>query len=134
MTEKMTARQRTFVEAYSGNATEAAIKAGYSRRSAYSIGNDNLKKPEIKKAIQEREKKRNTPLIANREERQQFWTGVMRDPNADMSDRIAASKLLGQSEGDFLDRVEMDVAVTPASILAEVRRRREAALGRGANA
>ena len=31
------------------NATQAAIRAGYSKRTAYSIGNENLKKPEIQK-------------------------------------------------------------------------------------
>lgn len=31
------------------NATQAAIRAGYSEKTAYSIGDENLKKPEIKK-------------------------------------------------------------------------------------
>lgn len=34
------------------NATQAAIRAGYSERTAYSIGQENLKKPEIAAAIQ----------------------------------------------------------------------------------
>ena len=36
------------------NATQAALRAGYSPRTAYSIGNENLKKPEIKAAIERR--------------------------------------------------------------------------------
>lgn len=36
------------------NITEAAIRAGYSKRSAYSTGSDLLKKPEIQKYIQMR--------------------------------------------------------------------------------
>lgn len=35
------------------NATEAAKRAGYSEKTAYSIGFENLKKPEIQEAIQE---------------------------------------------------------------------------------
>lgn len=42
-------RQRTFINEYlkSFNATQAAIAAGYSEKTAYSIGSENLKKPEI---------------------------------------------------------------------------------------
>lgn len=52
----MTNRQRLFVEEYlrCGNATEAAIKAGYSKKTAYSIGSENLRKPEIAAIIQQR--------------------------------------------------------------------------------
>lgn len=49
-------KQRAFIEEYlkDFNATQAAIRAGYSERSAYSIGQENLKKPEIAEAIQAR--------------------------------------------------------------------------------
>ena len=54
----LTARQRAFVEAYLGrahfNATAAAKLAGYSDKTAYSIGSENLKKPDIACAIRER--------------------------------------------------------------------------------
>jgi phage terminase small subunit len=56
--EDLTGKQRLFVDAYIGqancNATEAAKLAGYSERTAYSIGDENLKKPEIRAAIDER--------------------------------------------------------------------------------
>lgn len=50
---KLTAKQKRFIEEYlfDLNATQAAIRAGYSVDSAYSIGNENLKKPEIKSSI-----------------------------------------------------------------------------------
>lgn len=35
------------------NATQAALRAGYSKKTAYSIGNEILKKPEIKSRINE---------------------------------------------------------------------------------
>ena len=50
----MTKRQKLFVEEYliDLNATQAAIRAGYSPESAYSIGSENLKKPEIRARIE----------------------------------------------------------------------------------
>lgn len=50
----LTQKQALFIQEYllDLNATQAAIRAGYSEDSAYSIGNENLKKPEIRQAIQ----------------------------------------------------------------------------------
>jgi len=52
---KLTPKQKRFCEEYliDLNATQAAIRAGYSKRTAYSIGQENLKKPEIQARIQE---------------------------------------------------------------------------------
>jgi phage terminase small subunit len=49
----LTPKQETFVREYlvDLNATQAAIRAGYSSRTAYSIGEENLKKPEIAAAV-----------------------------------------------------------------------------------
>ncbi len=49
----MTQKQELFVAEYLNNgfnATQAAKDAGYSATSAYSIGNENLSKPEIRKS------------------------------------------------------------------------------------
>lgn len=53
MADKLTAKQQRFVEEYlvDLNATQAAIRAGYSQDTAYSIGHENLNKPEIGEAI-----------------------------------------------------------------------------------
>jgi len=50
---KLTARQARFAELYVlyGNATQAAIEAGYSKKTAYSQGQRLLKNVEIQKAI-----------------------------------------------------------------------------------
>lgn len=47
-------KQQRFVDEYlvDRNATQAAIRAGYSAKTAYSIGEENLRKPEVKKAIE----------------------------------------------------------------------------------
>ena len=49
----LTDKQRRFCEEYviDWNATRSAIAAGYSEKTAYSIGQENLKKPEIKEYI-----------------------------------------------------------------------------------
>lgn len=49
----MTDKQIVFCDEYlkDFNASKAAIRAGYSPKTAYSIGNENLRKPEIKKHI-----------------------------------------------------------------------------------
>ncbi len=54
----MMPKQQRFVEEYlvDLNATQAAIRAGYSAKTAGQIGDENLKKPEIKEAIQARRK------------------------------------------------------------------------------
>ncbi|NKX40334.1 terminase small subunit [Rhodobacteraceae bacterium R_SAG2] len=56
----LTAKQERFVAEYliDLNATQAAIRAGYSVKTAHSVGHENLKKPEIAKAIQEAQAKR----------------------------------------------------------------------------
>ena len=52
----MTPKQKRFCQEYliSLNATEAAIKAGYAKKSARSIGQENLTKPDIKNYIDEK--------------------------------------------------------------------------------
>ena len=98
---KLTPKQKAFADYYiqTGNATESAIKAGYSKKTAYSIGNENLKKPEIMKYIMLRiaptEKKR----IATGDDVMIFLTKVMNGEIEDafgldisISDRVAAGK------------------------------------------
>ena len=111
----LTKKQQKFIQAYSGNASEAARMAGYSSRTAKAIGFELLTKPDIADAIREREKERTDAMIATREERQTFWTSVLRDPETELRDRLRASELLGKSEGDFLERV---LDLTPPEIPA----------------
>lgn len=54
----MTDKQKKFCDEYliDLNATQAAIRAGYSEKTAYSIGDENLRKPELQEYIQKRQK------------------------------------------------------------------------------
>ena len=55
MVGKLSPKQKRFVDEYliDLNATQAAIRAGYSKAAAGSVGHEILKKPEIAKAISE---------------------------------------------------------------------------------
>lgn len=95
----MNQRQRAFCEAYllSGNATEAAIKAGYSPKSARSIGQRLLTFADIREYLAQR----NTQIIAENtatlEEIYSFWTVTMRDQASKPADRLKASELLSKA-------------------------------------
>ena len=120
MAGKLTDKQQRFVDAYDGNATQAAIAAGYSEKTARSMGRENLTKPYILAEIRSREVKRRTPMIASREERQAFWSATMRDTGEDMKNRLKASELLGKSEADFVERQEIS-GVNGSSLIDGIR-------------
>jgi len=54
--KNLTDKQRLFIDAYMKtlNATQAAIAAGYSERTAHVIGHENLRKPKIREIIDDR--------------------------------------------------------------------------------
>ena len=118
----MTPKQRRFVELYNGNATEAAIAAGYSRKTARSIGQRILTNVDISEAIKAREDKKLRSFIASREERQRLWTEIMNDPEMKTSDRLRASELLGRSEGDFIERQAVELSGSVNVFSAEIRK------------
>lgn len=76
----MTPKQKKFCLEYasSGNATESAIKAGYSKKTAYSIGQENLKKPELQKFLQQLADEMASQKIANAKEMQEVLTSIIR--------------------------------------------------------
>jgi len=77
---RLTEKQKRFADYYieTGNATEAAIKAGYSQRTARFIGAENLTKPNIKLYIEQRLKELKDERIADATEVLQYLTSVMR--------------------------------------------------------
>lgn len=79
-------KQKAFADEYlknGGNATQAAIFAGYSKRSAGSIGAENLEKPEILAYIAERQSQIDSEAIASLKEIQEFRTRVLRGEEKD---------------------------------------------------
>jgi len=78
--EKMTAKQQRFCDEYliDLNATQAAIRAGYSKNTARQIANENLTKPYIKEYIEKRMAEKEKELIADQDEVMRYLTSVMR--------------------------------------------------------
>lgn len=85
MSERLTEKQRRFVDWYleTGNATEAALKAGYSKKAAQQIGSENLLKPVIQKAIDRRNKEIADAKKADIDEVLTYLTSVMRGEQSD---------------------------------------------------
>lgn len=77
---KLTEKQKRFVDFYveTGNATEAARRAGYAEKSCRSIAQENLTKPDIKAAVGARLAELESKRIATASEVLQFLTSSMR--------------------------------------------------------
>lgn len=66
---KLTPKQDAFVKAYllnNGNATQAAIDAGYSKKTAQQVGSENLLKPVIRDALHEHQKKSDESYVKSK--------------------------------------------------------------------
>ena len=76
----LTAKQQRFCDEYliDLNATQAAIRAGYSAKTARQIGTENLSKPSIREYIDERMKEKEAALVADQDEVMKYLTAVMR--------------------------------------------------------
>ena len=131
----LTLKQQRFADEYiiSGNATQAAMLAGYSKKTARSIGQENLTKPDIKKYIDERLEELESSKIAKQDEVLQYLTSIMRgleteqtlrgmgegmqaidDIEVSAKDRIKAAELLGKRYAMWTEKQEVtgDIAVT----------------------
>jgi len=104
----LTELRRRFVEAYcsnGGNALDAAAAAGY--KQPHPEGARLLQSATVIQAIERLRLATTNAAIATREERQSFWTAMMRgEEPGEPKDRLKASELLGKSQGDFIDRVD----------------------------
>lgn len=129
--KKLTIKQKKFADEYiiSGNASEAAIKAGYKNEVS---GRENLQKPTIKEYIDERLKELEQEAIANQTEVLKFLTSIMRGEQTEQTlisdgseqgqritnievsakDRIKAAELLGKRYGSWTDKVDLSSDLT----------------------
>lgn len=105
-----TPRQTRFIEEYlvDGNATQAAIRAGYSRRSAAAQGHENLRKPEVWAEIE----RRRTALAA-RTEITAEWVlqrlaieATREGEGASHGSRVTALTTLARTLGMFREKAE----------------------------
>lgn len=128
---KLTPKQKAFAEYYieTGNATEAARKAGYKGKNLNRIASENLSKLDIKNYIDEKMKELEDKRIAKADEVLKYLTRVIRGEeteqvvvtenigdfmsearvvNKELSakDKIKAAELLGKRYRLFVDKVE----------------------------
>lgn len=131
---KLTAKQQRFCDEYliDLNATQAAIRAGYSKKTARVIGAQNLSKLAVKNYINERMKEKEAELIADSDEVMRYLTSVLRGQSQsevvvvenvgdymsearliqkapDEKERLKAAELLGKAHQIFVDKVEQTV-------------------------
>ena len=87
---KLTAKQRLFADEYikSGNATQSAIKAGYTEKSARFVGAENLTKPNIKAYIDTKMAEIESHKIADAKEAMQAITSIARGETTETQAQI----------------------------------------------
>jgi phage terminase small subunit len=80
MAKKLTLKQKRFCDFYIevANQTEAAIKAGYSQKTARFTASEMMNKPAVKEYIAERMAEKDNVVIASQDEILGFLTSVMR--------------------------------------------------------
>lgn len=106
----MTHRQELFIQEYikTGNATHSAIAAGYSKRTARSIGQRLLTYVDIKEAIDRLSKNIAINNIMTAKECQEFLTSLILNNDVKVSDKLKAVDLLNKMTGEYIQKVEVN--------------------------
>jgi len=133
LSKKLSVMRKKFADEYiiCGNATQAAIDAGYSKRSAKQTGSRLLDQAEIKEYIAERMKELEAKSIADQTEILQYLTRVIRDEETEevlmnvgnfeqevqtvklsAKEKIKAAELLGKRYGSWTDKVDVSSDLT----------------------
>ena len=132
----MTARQIAFCLAYagSGNATQSAIEAGYSEKTAYSAGQRLLKNVEVQNYLTELQEQNASNKIADAKEMQEVLTSIIRQEmeeenivvegcgdgvseavikkkKSSHKDVLKAIDLLGRMQGAFANQSTLNVVL-----------------------
>ena len=130
----MTDKQKIFADEYliDTNATQAAIRAGYSEKTAYSQGQRLLKKVEVANYIKSKAEELKNDKIADATEVMMYLTSVLRgesssevvvvegcgegyseartmDKAPDEKEKLKAAELLGKRYGIFTDKMNLEV-------------------------
>lgn len=131
----MNERQKNFCDQYilsGGNASEAARKAGYSKKTARVIGQENLLKPAIRESIDDRLKELESERVADAQEMMELLTSIARGKiteqvvtangkkfttPAKIADRIRAAEDLLKIYGAFKEK--LDVKVDTSQLFVE---------------
>lgn len=132
--KKLTAKQQRFCDEYllDLNATQAAIRAGYSKKTAKQIGQQNLTKLDLKEYIGKRMAEKEAALVADQTEVMRYLTSVLRGQSVsevvvvegtgdgcseartmqkapDEKERLKAAELLGKAHMIFTDKIQQEI-------------------------
>lgn len=126
----MTEKQKRFVEEYliDCNATKAAIRAGYSPKTAKQTGCENLAKPDLRAYLDEKLAQMHSEKVADAQEVMEYLTSVMRGEHTEQvlklvgdgmqtvsnievgaKDRIKCAELLGKRYGMFKEGLSVEL-------------------------
>ncbi len=127
---KMTEKQKRFCDEYliDLNATQAAIRAGYSEKYAHTNAAKLLQITTIQEFIAERMAEKESNLIADQDEVLRYLTAVMRGESSahvlardcdgsdrviekqpDEKERLKAAELLGKRYGIYTDKAQVEI-------------------------
>lgn len=129
--ETVNARQKKFCDEYliDLNATQAAIRAGYSEHTARSLGQRLLTNVDVSAYIQQQLDAIHSEKTADAQEVMEYLTSVMRgehteqvlqligdgvqkisDMEVSAKDRLRAAELIGKRYGIFTDKTDLSVS------------------------
>ncbi|KAL3950668.1 terminase small subunit [Lentilactobacillus hilgardii] len=134
---KLTIKQQKFADELitNGSATQAAIKAGYSKKYAAQNANKILKNTNVAEYLDEKQKKISDAKIAGSKEILQYLSSVMRGEEKEdvatakgvfsdvpvmAKDRIKAAELLGKRFAMWTEKHDINANVNPIQILDDV--------------
>ena len=143
---KLTEKQKRFCDEYiiDCNATQAAIRAGYSENGAEVRGNELLRNSKVKAYIDARMEEKKKPIIATQDEVLAYLTSVLRGESQGTEvvvegkgdgfsearefqkkpsekERMKAAELLGKRYGTFTERIKVDVDKEKESALKNLK-------------
>lgn len=141
----LTPKQKKFCQYYAscGNATESAIKAGYSKKTAKVIGAENLSKPYLQDYIRSLTIKDEEKRIMTIEERQEWLTKIIKgeikekigvvvndeyvegDATPKLDTLLKASEQLNKMQGAYLDRVDITTNKERIKIVSDLKDERD---------
>jgi phage terminase small subunit len=125
---KLTEKQKRFADYYieTGNATESAIRAGYSEKTAKEMGYENLTKPHIREYVDSMLKEIGNKRIMNAEEVMTILTSIARNQEQEdvvvfgesgpeitqkgmsAKDRLKALELIGKRYTLWTDKTQLE--------------------------
>ncbi|MCW4387565.1 terminase small subunit [Limosilactobacillus oris] len=125
ITKRLTLKQQRFVDEYiiSGNATQAAIKAGYSEKTAAVTATENLRKPNIKAELDRRNAEIQSAKTMDMQEVMERLAAMARGETTEEtvtnkgevfetatknSDKLKAMELIGKRFGAWTDKKEVN--------------------------